>query len=140
MYNNEVLTVTQNIKLNAINKPKNVFNVSWISNPNIGVIDTETYTCSDSSKKIFTLGFKTNLKEEPIIYYINDKDLDSNKIVLSLINELLRPKYENIKFYCHNLANNDIVFILSVLYDYNDSNNDKYKSYFKKWWNNYNYY
>lgn len=45
-----------------------------------------------------------------------------------MVNELLRPKYNIIIFYCHNLGGYDIVYILKVLYIYNDENpNDKYK-------------
>ena len=40
---------------------------------------------------------------------------------------MLRSKYSNVKFYCHNLGGYDIVFILSTLYTYNDRNpQDKY--------------
>jgi hypothetical protein len=43
-----------------------------------------------------------------------------------MVDELLRKKYDNITFYCHNLAGYDIVFILKVLFIYNDNNKDKY--------------
>jgi hypothetical protein len=43
-----------------------------------------------------------------------------NKVVLSMVDELLRSKYRGITFYCHNLSGYDIVFILKVLCDYND--------------------
>lgn len=36
-----------------------------------------------------------------------------------MIDELLRPKYNNIKFYSHNLAGYDIVFILKTLVEFN---------------------
>ena len=42
-------------------------------------------------------------------------------------NKIVKSKYSNITFYCHNLSGYDIVFILKVLYDYNDNNKDKYK-------------
>jgi hypothetical protein len=42
-----------------------------------------------------------------------------------MINELLRDKYSNITFYCHNLGGFDVVFILKILYDYNESVTDK---------------
>jgi hypothetical protein len=113
----------QNISFKAIDKPKK--KPLFVSNPNIGVIDTETYKCNDNITKIYALGFRTNLDDNPTTYYI-DKNLDSNSIVLLLVNELLRSKYSNITFYCHNLAGYDIVFILKVLYDYNDNNEDKY--------------
>lgn len=40
-----------------------------------------------------------------------------------MIDELLRAKYSNITFYCHNLGGYDVVFLISVLEQYND----KYK-------------
>ena len=43
-----------------------------------------------------------------------------------MINELVRPKYNNIKFYCHNLGGYDIIFILRILNKYNENNEDKY--------------
>jgi len=43
-----------------------------------------------------------------------------------MIDELVRPKYKNITFYCHNFSGYDVVFILKVLSKYNDSNKDKY--------------
>ena len=43
-----------------------------------------------------------------------------------MINELLRPKYKGITFYCHNLGGFDSVFILSTLYNYNDNNENKF--------------
>lgn len=47
---------------------------------------------------------------------------------MSLVNELLRSKYSGVTFYCHNLGGYDIVFILKVLYTYNDNNpEDKYR-------------
>lgn len=64
--------------------------------------------------------------DSPIIYYINEDHLDSDNVVLSMINELLRPKYDKITFYCHNLSGFDVVFILKVLDTYNENNNDKY--------------
>lgn len=122
--NNKVLMTKQNIKLKCIEKPNS--NVLFIGNPNIGVIDTETFLAKDNKYKIYALGFKTNLVDSPIIYYINEDHLDSDNVVLSMINELLRPKYDKITFYCHNLSGFDVVFILKVLDTYNENNNDKY--------------
>jgi hypothetical protein len=69
---------------------------------------------------MYCLGFKSNLDNEAITYYIDDK-LDFHDLVFKLIGELVRPKYKDITFYAHNLGGYDIVFILKVLYDYNDS-------------------
>nr|YP_008965457.1 hypothetical protein [Rhynchosporium secalis]AHC02414.1 hypothetical protein [Rhynchosporium secalis] len=95
---------------------------TWLANPNIGVIDLETYLDSDNIHKVYALGFRTNIKVNPVVYYIEKKEgIDSNGLVLNMINELLRSKYNNITFYSHNLGGYDIVFLLKVLYDYNDS-------------------
>lgn len=40
-----------------------------------------------------------------------------------MVDELLRTKYENVQFYCHNLGGFDIVYILKALYTYNDTIN-----------------
>ena len=46
---------------------------------------------------------------------------------MSLVNELFRPKYENVTFYCDNLGGNDIVYILNTLDSFNDNYLDKKK-------------
>lgn len=96
----------QHIKFKSIDKPKN--KVLYISNPNFGVIDTETFISNDGIIRIYALGFRTNLDNNPTTYYIDKNTFDSHSIVLSLINELLRSKYRNITFYYHNLAGYDI--------------------------------
>ena len=120
---NEVMESIQNIKLKPVEKP--VIKQIFVSNPNLGSIDCETYLSNDNTYKVYSLGFRTNLHSEPVIYYI-DRDLDGDKIVISMINELLRSKYSNTTFYCHNLGNYDIVFILKVLYRHNEVNNNEY--------------
>ena len=125
--NNVIDFIKQDISLKPIPKPS--FKSNPIPNPNIGVIDTETYLDNDNTNKIYALGFKTNLDDKPVIYYLNEQNLNSDDIILSLVDELLRPKYNNIIFYCHNLGGFDIVFILNTLYKYNDDINNiqKYK-------------
>lgn len=96
-----------------------------VPNLHIGVIDIETYLAVDGTYKVYALGFKTNLDLKPIIYYIDQNDLEysSKLIVLSLVDELLRSRYEDTIFYCHNLGGFDIVFILNTLFWYNDNLN-----------------
>ena len=122
--NLETFIKDNNIKLKLIDKPTKKY--STISNPNIGVIDCETFLNNDSITKIYALGFRTNLSTEPVIYYIDD-NLNSDEIVLKLINELLRPKYNNFKFYCHNSSKYDIIYIVKILLVYNESHSDEYK-------------
>ena len=117
-----VISSTHNIKLKPLDKPAS--QPLFVENSNIGVIDIETYESSKGKNKVYAIGFKTNLHEKPVIYYIDKHDLDSDKIILNLINELLRAKYSNVTFYCHNLKGYDIVFILNVLYTYVENNPD----------------
>jgi len=118
--NNNLSSFKQTIDLKALDKylVKN----QATEDPNIGVIDSETYLSASGEYKIYCLGFKTNLDDRTVIYYINEQGLDSCNIVIQLIDELLRPKYQNITFYCHNLGRYDIVFIIKVLTEYNENN------------------
>ncbi len=95
---------------------------SFIPNQNIGVIDLETYVNEQGIAKVYSCGFKTSLNDKPICYYIDKETLDSDKLILMLIDELLREKYSNIKFFIHNLGNFDGVFLLKTLCDFNDAN------------------
>jgi hypothetical protein len=76
--------------------------------------------------EIYALGFITKLDPEPVVYYINDK-YDSNTLVLTMIDELLRSKYSDITFYCHNLGGYVVIFLIKVLNNYNDNNDNKEK-------------
>jgi hypothetical protein len=125
-------------------------NFNYVENPNIGVVDTETIVCKDGITRVYCLGFKTNLDESPILFYVNDdKDLESysnlesnsdyskyikylkyDKVVLELVEGLLASKYKNVKFYCHNMAKLDVYFLLGVLLRHNRHASDyspKYK-------------
>jgi hypothetical protein len=55
---------------------------------------------------------------------MHDNNNDSDSLVLQMVDELLRPKYNNITFYCHNFGGFDVVFILKVLETYNENHND----------------
>lgn len=121
-----IVSLTQNIKLKALEKP--IAKPLFVEYNNIGVIDIETYKAKDETSKVYAVGYKTNLDDKAVTSYIDKDTLDSNKLILDLVNELLRPRYEKVKFYCHNLGGFDIVFILKVLFTYNDNNpDDKYK-------------
>lgn len=125
LQNNNVVQTNQLIKLKPIEVSK-IKKDSWLPDSNIGVIYTETYLNNNNIYEIYALGFKTKLQSDPVIFYI-DHTYNSNKIVLDMIDELLRSKYSGITFYCHNLGGYDIIFILKVLYIYNDNNpEDKY--------------
>ena len=125
--NNNVVKKTSLIKLKPLETPK-IKKYSWLPNSNIGAIDTETYLNSNSIQQIYALGFKTKLDSTPVTFYI-DETFDSSKIVLDMINELLRPKYSGMTFYCHNIGGYDVVYFINILHKYNedDNNKDKYK-------------
>jgi hypothetical protein len=122
---NKIVSATKSLLLSPIREISKK-GEGFIPNANIGVIDTETYLDNDGIQKVYSLGFKTNLAKLPVLFYINQKTLDSDQVILAMINELLRPKYNKITFYCHNLAGYDIVFILKVLCIYNETNTNKY--------------
>lgn len=109
----------QDIKLIPIETPK--VNKGFISNPNIGAIDLEMFKDDDGISKVYAGGFMTNSHTSPTTIYIDKQTLDSSNIVLCLINELLRPKYADVTFYCHNLGGYDVIYIIKVLNDYNES-------------------
>ena len=62
---------------------------------NIGVIDIETYKTDDGINKVYALGFMTSEMSKPVIYYIYKEIIDSSKLILDFVNELMRPKYYN---------------------------------------------
>jgi hypothetical protein len=85
----KIVNIKYDINLIPIKKKENK-NTSFIENPNIGVIDTETLECNDGVYRIYCLGFKTYLAKDPVIFYIKDKDYGSyNDIVLNLVNECI---------------------------------------------------
>lgn len=129
--NDSVIKTTNLITFTALEKYK-VKNISWLPNTNIGSIDIETYLNNNNVHEIYALGFRTKLDSEPVVYYINDK-YDSDTLVLTMIDELLRSKYSDITFYCHNLGGYDVIFILKILNNYNDNkdNKEKYKLSFR---------
>ena len=118
--NKEILFVKENIKLKAVDKP--TIATAFIENNNIGSFDMETYLDNKGKVKVYALGFKSNLDKDCYIKYINRQTLDSDEIILNVVNELLRSRYSVITaFYCHNLGGFDIVFLLKALYRYNDN-------------------
>lgn len=101
MQNNKLLEIKQIINLKSLDKPR--LELSRKPNPNIGVIECETFTDVDDRQKVYCLGLKTNSSEDNIVFYINQY-FNSKQLVLRLIDEMLRPKYNKTTFYCHNLG------------------------------------
>lgn len=93
---------------------------NFIENPNIGVIDLETYT--DTVKqysKAYACGLDSSLSKIPLTYYINNFTLDCQELVLNLITEMF--KYKGFVWYCPNFGNFDAPFIIKALLYYNKS-------------------
>jgi hypothetical protein len=123
--NNTITKIEQNIQLKSIQKPKSIY--SNIEDVNIGVIDIETYTSKDGTVKVHALGFKSVLDVNPVIYYIDEATRNHEVLILNFLNEMFRSKYDKIRWYCHNLGGYDIVFILKIIYTYNDKVDSKEK-------------
>lgn len=125
--NNILATKEEVLKLKPINatyvlNKKRRNRKSYIENPKIGVIDLETYEVRYNDKtKVYAGGFFTYLSNQVNTYYIDQDTMDSNKVVLDMIFEMLRDKYKGIIFYCHNLGRFDILYILRILLYYNDT-------------------
>jgi hypothetical protein len=125
--NDKMIKSEQTISLKPIPKPKKID--YGVEDSNVGVIDTETYIGNDGSIKLYSLGFKTILYKNVVMYYIDKETKDHTKLVITFINELLRSKYSNIRFYCHNLGGYSIVFLLKIIYTFNENISDETKKY-----------
>lgn len=123
--NNKIIFSEKKIVLSPIKSPIHKDKGNIIEDTRIGVIDLETYNIDSSTAKVYALGFYTNLDDKPVLYYIDQENLDSNEIVINCINEMLRPKYKGVTFYAHNLGKFDVVFIIKALLEHNELNNSE---------------
>lgn len=127
--NKEILSYKKTIILKSITKPVKEIS-SYVSHPNIGVIDTETFIGMDGIQKIYSLEFKTNLDSKAVIYYIDRDSFTGgnyellDRVILDLLDELFKPKYKDIKFYCHKLGGFYIIFVIGVLIRFNMANKE----------------
>lgn len=131
--NNKIIFSEHRIKLPAIKRPVYKDKLNIIENTRLGVIDVETYNVNPKLAKFYALGFYTHLDTEPVLYYIDEKSLNSSEIIIKCINEMLRPKYQGVTYYAHNMGKFDAVFIIKILLEYNRlNNNEEYKLEIKK--------
>lgn len=108
--NGNVIRTIKAISLYPITKPVSK-HIPFMANPNIGVVDIETFMDVGGISKVYAAGLLTNLDPiTPYIYYIN-LDLNSDDLILKLINEMLRTKYNKTTFYCDNLGGYDIIYL-----------------------------
>lgn len=139
-YKNTIITINSNKELEykaittsipAIRKNAYTSNkhYSGLPNPNIGVLDLETYEALDCISKTYSIGFYSSIDDEPNLFYINKDDLDSDKLVCLCIDTMLKDKYKDITFYVHNLENFDSYFISKALYAFNNSDEGKTNPY-----------
>lgn len=68
------------------------------------------------------MGFMTSYENEPTLRYINTSTLNSDEVVLKIIDSLLTAKYIGTIFYCHNFKGFDGIFILKILSTFNQNN------------------
>ena len=116
---NKITYIAKKIKLSAIKPVVHKDRGNIIENTRLGVIDLETYNVNSSIAKVYALGFYTNLDSKPVLYYIDENSLNSNKLIIKCINEMLRPKYKGVTFYTHNLGKFDVVFMIKALLEHN---------------------
>lgn len=117
---NKVTDYSIKVKLNPIEyKIKKVLD---ISNPMFGTIDLETYPSEQGYNKVYAAGLYT--KDDKSLFYIDD-NLNSEKVIIDLIESMLVSKYNNYTFYAHNFSGYDGPFIfdgpfiLKTILDYN---------------------
>lgn len=101
-------------------------------NINFGTFDLETFVDTDGNSKVYAAGFTTydehfsanrkegdaNLDLNKNLFYLTDFK-DSNHLLLTCVNSMLKNKYHNYIFYCHNFGNYDLYFLYTVLEEYN---------------------
>lgn len=118
----KVVDISRIVKMEQIRAPR--FNNTFSSNPNIGVLDIETFVNLLGLGQVYCMGFATlaDLKSDTLnSYYLSDfgTSLNSNMLIINCINSMLDPKYNNYYWYIHNMGKFDIIFIYKTLVDYN---------------------
>ena len=124
--NNVIIHIAKKLSLIPLRTSK-IKKKDFVVDRIIGSIYTETFLDYDSIQKIYALGYRINLENKPVTFYIDKDTKDSDKFIIDLIETLLRSKYDEYTIYCHNLRGYDVVFILKALVKYNEINNNYYK-------------
>ena len=118
--NNKLLELSRSVKLDSIKLPK--FYYSSISNPNIGVLDVETFVNSAGLGQVYCIGYSTLSNRDSIeSFYLSDlsPSLNSNLLIINCIDSMLNSKYNNYYWYIHNMGKFDMVYIYKTLEDFN---------------------
>ncbi|KAI5980362.1 mitochondrion dnapol [Pisolithus orientalis] len=117
---NKVVEVSRSLNLDYIKQPK--FKSNFITNPNLGVLDVETFVNSQGLGQVYCIGFCSLLEKDKVqVFYLSDlgPSLNSDLLIINCINSMLVNKYHNYYWYIHNMGKFDIVFIHKTLEEYN---------------------
>lgn len=119
--NSKIVDINRFIKLDSIKPPR--FTHSALSNPNIGVLDIETFVNSKGLGQVYAMGYGTlqSLQDENIqTYYLSDfGNFNSDLLIITCINSMLESKYHKYYWYIHNMGKFDIIFIYKTLEEFN---------------------
>lgn len=91
--NNEIVYSEKTINLRSIKSGKILKKEkkSFIPNPNIGVIDLETYTDSETQKaRVYSAGLYSIVNTEPITFYIDKYTMDGIKYCMIYLMKCLK--------------------------------------------------
>lgn len=96
-----------------------------VRNTKIGTFDVETYFKSEENKSyVYALGYKVYDDETKLFY--KSESQSSGDLVRECIDSMLKPKYDGFIFFVHNFSGYDVVFLLSVLVEYNKREENYY--------------
>ena len=108
--------ITKYKVLNKLQPIKSVNKQLTDRNLYFGTFDLETFIDNDGLAKVYALGFYTARDNSPNLFYLTDiPNLDSSKLIITCLDNMLINKYNNYIFYVHNLGHYDIVFLYNVL-------------------------
>lgn len=127
--NNQIIDISRFIKLDYIKPPR--ITPTSMANPNIGVLDVETFVNSKGLSQVYAIGFGTlnSLQDGHVnTYYLSDfgPGLNSDLLIITCINSMLESKYNNYYWYIHNMGRFDMVFIYKTLEEFNLQSNTEY--------------
>ena len=120
----EIVFREKNYEFRPVKLPpyNNNYKTTPLPESKIGSFDMEVFI-QGSKSIVYALGFYSYIDSKPNMFYIDDKDLDSNNNVMECLNEMFKPKYKGVTWYCHNSGRYDSRILLKYLYDYNNSIN-----------------
>lgn len=103
-----------------LKKTPQKFNNLYSNDPYIGTLDLETHKTKDITK-VYAIGFYIR-RYGVKTFYINPDTLDSNKLIMDCLDQMLVSKYTEYTLDTHNLGKFDIVFIFKTLVTLSKSN------------------